>query len=101
MEKTQYVREIKEKDSIQAPFLVKSSATAVGKNGKPYMNFVFMDKSGEIEGRLWDDVAPYVGQIVKDSFVLVEGRCQSYQNRRQIIVQRLQVVREDEVNIPD
>jgi len=101
MKKTQFVKDLKEKDSVSSPFLIKFSSTAIGKNGKPYMNLVFMDKSGEVEARLWEDVTAYVGQAVKDSFVGVEGRCQSYQGRRQIVIQRLQILREDEVNPKD
>jgi len=101
MNKTQYIKDLKEKDTVGSPFLIKFSATAVGKNGKPYMNLVFMDKSGEIEARLWDDVTHYVGQAVRDAFVWVDGRCQSYQGRRQVVVQKLQILREDEVNVKD
>jgi 3'-5' exoribonuclease len=98
MKKTQFIRDLKDKDSVSAPFLIKFSAVAVGKNGKPYMNLIFMDKSGEIEARLWDDVNQYVGQAVRDAFVFVEGRCQSYQGRRQVVVSRMQILREDEVD---
>ena len=31
------------------------------------MNLVFMDKTGEVEGRLWEDVTRYVGQAVRDA----------------------------------
>src|ERR1700757_3842040 len=101
MKKTQYTRDLKDKDSVESPFLIKFSATAVGKNGKPYMNLIFMDKTGEIEGRIWEGVTDYVGQVVKDTFARVEGRCQTYQGRRQIVVQNLQILREDEVNVKD
>jgi 3'-5' exoribonuclease len=101
MNKTQFVKDLKDKDTVHAPFLIKFCATAVGKNGKPYMNLVFQDKSGEVEARVWEDVAQYVGQVVKDSFVFVEGRCQLYQNRRQVVVNRLQILREDEVDLKE
>jgi 3'-5' exoribonuclease len=98
MKKHQYVKDLKEKDAVASPFLVKYSATAVGKNGKPYMNLVFMDKTGEVEARVWEDVASYTGQVVRDCFVWVEGRCQAYQGRRQVVAERLQILREDEVD---
>jgi 3'-5' exoribonuclease len=99
--KTQYVKDLKDKDTVESPFLIKFSATALGKTGKPYMNLVLMDKSGEVEARLWEDVAQYAGQVVKDSFVWIDGRCQTYQGRRQVVIQKLQIVREDEVNVKD
>src|SRR6185437_1217787 len=96
--KTQFVRDLKDKDAIASPFLLKFSAVAVDKNGKPYMNLVLMDQSGEIEARMWQDVPQHAGQAVADTFVWIEGRCQLHQGRRQIIVQKLQVLREDQVD---
>ena len=101
MKKTQNVKDLKEKDLVSSPFLIKFSATATGKNGKPYMNLILMDKTGEIEARLWEDVPAYMGQAVRDSFTWVEGKCQLYQGRRQIVVQKLQFLREDEVELKD
>ncbi|MCM2276725.1 MAG: HD domain-containing protein [Oligoflexia bacterium] len=99
--KTQYAKDLKDKDTVNSPFLVKFSAMAVGKNGKPFMNLIFMDKTGEIEGKIWEDVNRYAGQAVRDAFVHIEGRCQVYQGRRQIVVGRLQVLREDEIEPKD
>lgn len=100
-QKSQFVRDLKDKDTVSAPFLLKYAAVQVGKNGKPYMNLILMDKSGEIEARLWDDVAKYSGQAVRDAFVRVEGRCQVYQGRRQVVVNKLGVLREDDVDHKD
>jgi 3'-5' exoribonuclease len=101
MKKTQFVKDLKDKDTVQSPYLIKFSATAMGKNGKPYMNLVLQDKSGEVEARIWESVDQYVGQVVRDAFVHVEGRCQLYQGRRQIVVNRLDILREDEVELKD
>lgn len=97
MQKTQFVKDLKDKDSVSASFLVKFSALGVGKTGKPFMNLVLMDKTGEIEARLWDEADRYVSQAVRDAFIAVEGRCQLYQGRRQIVIHKIQVLREDEV----
>jgi 3'-5' exoribonuclease len=100
-QKNQFIRDLKDKEPVKTPFLIKFSATQVGKNGKAYMNLIFQDKSGEIEARIWDDVSHHSGQAVKDNFALVEGRCQLYQGRKQIVVSKLQLLREDEVNAKD
>ncbi|OFZ17783.1 MAG: hypothetical protein A2X94_04245 [Bdellovibrionales bacterium GWB1_55_8] len=99
--KSQFAKELKDKDNVSSPFLIKFSAVAVGKNGKPYMNLVLMDKTGEIEARVWENANEHVGQAVRDAFVQVEGRCQTYQGRRQVVVNRLQVLREDEIEPKD
>lgn len=100
-QKQVFVRDIKDGDSVSGPFLVKFSAVANGKNGKPYMNLVLTDKTGELESRIWDNVSQYAGQAVRDSFVWIDGRCQTFQNRRQLVVKDLRVLREDEIDAAD
>jgi len=101
MQKTQFVQDLKDKEPVSSPFLIKFSATAVGKNGKPYMNLIFQDKSGEVEARIWDEVSQHSGQAVRDAYVFVEGRCQLYQGRRQVVVSKLQILREDQIQPKD
>jgi 3'-5' exoribonuclease len=101
MKKPQFARDLKDKESVTTSFLVKYSAVGVDKNGKPFMNLVFVDKSGEVEGKAWDRVEDYSGQAVKDAFVWVEGRVQTYQGRKQVVVSKMNVLREDEVNFKD
>ncbi|MBI4925837.1 MAG: HD domain-containing protein [Bdellovibrio sp.] len=98
-EKKQFVKEIQEKDPVASPFLVKLSAVATDKNGKPYLNLIFMDKTGEIEAKVWEDIPAHMGQVVKGAFVYVEGKCKTYQGRKQVQISKMQILREDEVDI--
>ncbi len=97
MNKTQFTQDLKDKDLVRTSFLVKLSAIHTGKTGKPFMNLVLMDRTGEIEARLFEDVSQYAGQVVRDALVWVDGKCQVYQGRKQIVVQKIQLLREDEV----
>jgi 3'-5' exoribonuclease len=99
--KSQFVRDLKDKENVASPFLVKFSAIGADKNGKSFMNVVLIDRSGEIEGRVWEDVPRYASTVVRDNFVHIEGRVQTYQGRRQIIINRVQALREDEVEPKD
>lgn len=98
IEKSQFVKDLREDAQVRSPFLIKFSAVAVGKTGKPYMNIVLQDRTGEVEARVWENVNSYAGQAVQDAFILVEGRCQNFQGRRQVIIKKIQVLREDEVD---
>lgn len=99
--KTLFVKDLKEKDLIRTVFLIKHSATAMGKNGKPYMNLVFSDRTGDIEAKVWDQVERHSGQLIRDAFVEVEGKVQLFQGRRQLVVQEAQIIREDEIELND
>jgi 3'-5' exoribonuclease len=97
----QFVAEIKDRDSVNAVFLVKDKIMAMAKNGKPYMNLRFMDKSGEIEAKVWDNVDLLDKQFDKDDFVLVRGKASVYMNKMQVVVAEIAKVPEDQVTLAD
>lgn len=99
--KNQFIKELKDQEGVDSVFLVKFSSVAVGKTGKPYMTLVLLDRSGEVEARIWDQIDKYAGQIVQDAFIWVKGKCQSYQGRRQIVIKEVKLLREDEVETKD
>lgn len=99
--KTQYSKSIHDQDRISSPFLIKYAAVATGKTGKPYMNVILTDKSGDVEARVFDNVPKFHSQAVKDTFVQVEGNAQSFNGRIQIHIKDMMVLREDEVSLDE
>ncbi len=97
--KNQFCKSILDGDRVSSPFLVKYSAVATGKTGKPYMNVVLTDQTGDVEARIFDQVPKYSSQIVKDAFVLIEGQAQVFNNRIQILIKEATLLREDEVEL--
>jgi 3'-5' exoribonuclease len=101
IEKTQFIFQLKDKDTVASPFLVKHAQLGTDKNSKPYLNLVLVDSSGEIEARIWGDAPKYAGQVVRDGLIAVKGRVQSYQSRLQIVISELEILREDQVVMAD
>ncbi len=99
--KTQYSKSILEQDRISSPFLIKYAAVATGKTGKPYMNIILTDKTGDVEARVFDNVPKFHSQAVKDTFVQVEGSAQGFNGRIQIHIKDMTVLREDEVVVDE
>ncbi|MBC8017325.1 MAG: HD domain-containing protein [Verrucomicrobia bacterium] len=97
----QFVAEIKDRDNIHAVFLVKDKIMAMAKNGKPYMNLRFMDKSGEIEGKVWDNTDVLDKLFAKDDFVQIRGKASVYMNKMQVVVAEIAKVPEEQVNLAD
>jgi 3'-5' exoribonuclease len=95
--KTQFSKSIAEQDRVSSPFLIKYAAVATGKTGKPYMNIILTDKTGDVEARVFDNVPKFHSQAVKDTFVQVEGNAQGFNGRIQIHIKDMTVLREDEV----
>ena len=96
-----YAAQIRDRDAVDSVFLVREKTTALAKNGKPYLTLKLMDRSGEIEGRLWDQVEELGGLFGKDDFIQVRGRASLYMGKMQLVVQSLHRMAEEEVELEE
>lgn len=100
MEK-QTVRDLKDKDSVDCLFLVKEKNVSVGKNGRPFMSLVLGDQTGSIDARVWDRVDELSQEFESGDVVKVKGLIQIFQNRKQLIVHRVEKPDQSTVQIED
>jgi 3'-5' exoribonuclease len=84
--KSQFLKDLKDKDFVSSPFMVKSASLAQDKNGKEYLNLHLMDRSAEAEGKVWEDARRYSEVFIRNSVVFVEGKVQLYQGRKQLVM---------------
>jgi len=92
-----FVEQIKERDIVESIFLVRDKNLAMAKNGKPYLTLKLMDRTGEVEGRIWDNADAINALFNKDDFVLVRGKANLYLGKLQLVIQ--EVARQDEETI--
>ena len=66
-----FLNELHEGDRINGIYLCKQKQSAVTKNGKPYENIILQDKTGIMDGKIWDpnslgiddfDALDYIGR---------------------------------------
>ena len=99
--KQRFVNQISERDQVDDVFLVQGKNQAMAKNGKPYLTLRLMDKTGAIEGRVWDRVDEISARFQRDDFVRVTGKASVYMGKMQLIIQGLSRIPESEVEIGD
>jgi len=87
--------------SVQAVFLVHSKDVRQKRTGEPYLSLVFQDRSGDIDAKMWDNVAEVVETFDREDFVRVKGLVQVYQNKPQLTVHKLIRVEEREIDFAD
>jgi 3'-5' exoribonuclease len=97
--KSVFVEQIRERDWVDSSFLVRDKVTAMAKNGKPYMTVRLADRSGELEGRIWDRVDEFAGRFEKDDVVRVQGKASVYLGKMQLVVQEIERLKEEEVDL--
>jgi 3'-5' exoribonuclease len=96
-----YINEIKENDHVDSLFLVKEKSSAVTKTGNAYLKLKLVDRSGEIEGRIWTSVENVAGSFEKDGFVHVMGKAVSFQERLQVNITSIESTKEEEILFSD
>nr|WP_279342559.1 HD domain-containing protein [Geotalea sp. SG265] len=96
-----FVSEIKDRDQVDSVFLVKEKITAMAKNGKPYLTLRLMDKTGEVDAKIWDNVDQISALFDKDDFLSVRSKASVYLGKMQLIISELQKVPEESVILAD
>ncbi len=96
-----FVNEIRDRAIVDSVFLVKEKITAMAKNGKPYLTLRLMDKSGEVDAKVWDNVDTLGALFDKDDFVAVRSKASIYLGKMQLVVAELKKVPEEEVTLVD
>jgi 3'-5' exoribonuclease len=99
--KKQFANQIQERDWVETVFLVRDKNLGMAKNGKPYLTLKLMDRSGEMEGRVWDRADELAAQFERDDFIRVAGKASVYMGKMQLIIQELTRLEEGVVELAD
>ncbi|MGA3333609.1 MAG: OB-fold nucleic acid binding domain-containing protein [Terracidiphilus sp.] len=83
-------------------FLVLAKQQRSTKQNKPYLNLVLGDKTGQIEGRVWDPGDPRIAKdFERGDLVKVRGSVSKYEDRTQVKVDQLRKALEGEADKVD
>ena len=91
-----FLNELHEGDRINGIYLCKQKQSAVTKNGKPYENIILQDKTGIMDGKIWDPNS--LGLDDYDSLVYIDvvGDVTSFQGSLQVSIKRARKASEGE-----
>ena len=97
----QFINKLKDGDELNSIYHVKTKSQATAKTGKEYFNVNLSDKTGSVDGKIWDVNAPGIEEFKAGDFVYVEGSVISYNGQLQVKISRLRVADKDEFNSED
>jgi 3'-5' exoribonuclease len=95
------VSQLEPNQLVQGVFLVQQKEVRQKKTGEPYLSLVLSDRTGDLEAKMWDNAQEAMGMFERDGFVRVKGMLQTFQNRLQLTIHRIQPVPESEIDIAD
>jgi 3'-5' exoribonuclease len=96
-----FIKELKANENVDSVFLVFQKTMPTGKSGKAYLNLKLGDKTGEIEGRIWENVDQFSGKFNQADFVRIIGRTQLYQDKIQLNITQVEIIQEDQLKTED
>lgn len=96
-----FINTLREGDTIRSIYLCKTKRSAETRNGKPYDNLTLQDKTGTLDGKVWDPNSGGIADYEEMDFIEVFGEVISYNNALQLNIKQLRKPYEDEYNAAD
>ena len=78
MNKMRYINGLHEGETIRNVYLCKGKRSAETRNGKPYDNLLLQDKTGILDGKVWDPNSQGIADYDEKDFIEVFGEVISY-----------------------
>jgi 3'-5' exoribonuclease len=99
--KSPYVSEVEPNHVITTSFLVHSKEIRQKKGGEYYLSLLLGDRTGEIDAKMFDNVAEVLDAFERDDFVKVKGLIQVFHNRPQLTIHKVRRMDDSEVEYSD
>jgi len=89
MAKEIFLKNIKQGEKVSSSFLVAEKNMAFSLKGSPYLNVRLKDKTGELDGKVWDNAIEFDQQFKKGDIIYIEGKAANYKNSIQISIVKI------------
>ena len=96
-----YINGLHEGETIRNVYLCKGKRSAETRNGKPYDNLLLQDKTGILDGKVWDPNSQGIAEYEEKDFIEVYGEVISYNGSLQLNIKQIRRVEEGEYNPAD
>ena len=95
-----YIEEYKEGNKFSGIYLCKTKQVLKTKAGKTYYSLILQDKTGIIDGKVWE-LNHGIEEFEAMDFIMADGMVTSFQGARQVNINRIRKAQEGEYNPAD
>jgi 3'-5' exoribonuclease len=95
------VRDLKPGIKLRSSFLATDAAVRKDSRGVPFLSLKLVDRTGSVDALMWRLPDELLKGLPAPVYVSVEGQTHEYRGTLQVKVERLKVLREDEVSEED
>ena len=97
-EKSVFIKDIVPGNRVEGLFLCKKKNEFVGKTGQSYLSLTLADRSGDADGKVWDNVDSLTHRFAEGDFLWVQAQAITYNNQLQLRIGSISKVDENEVD---
>lgn len=90
-----FIEEYKEGNKFFGIYLCKTKQVLKTKAGKTYYSLILQDKTGVIDGKIWE-LTNAIAEFDSMDFIMVEGMVTTFQGSRQVNINRVRQAQEGE-----
>lgn len=91
-----YINTLTAGETIRNVYLCKGKRSAETRNGKPYDSVILQDKTGTLDGKVWDPNSSGIADYDEKDFIEVFGEVTSYNNNLQLNIRQIRKAQEGE-----
>lgn len=96
-----YIKNLRDGERVSGIYLCKHRQTAMTKNGKPYDNVSLQDKTGVLDGKIWDPNSYGIEEFGDLDYVEIMGDIVTFNGALQLNIKRARKVHEGEYDPKD
>ncbi len=96
-----FIEQIKAGDKVNEFFLVEEKNLAFSQKGAPYLSLRLKDKSGQLDGRVWENATNLEKVFKKGDVVFVQSRAVSFKSIIQLSVINIRTAEDGEIDWAD
>jgi len=96
-----FINEINPGETIDDIYIVKDPILRSTTRGDLYIAMFLQDRTGQVNGRMWQATESIYKALPKPGFVHIQGRSELYQNNLQVIINNVSSVDTGSVSIDD
>jgi len=96
-----FIKDISPGNTVDDIYLIKSPVLRSTTKGDLYIAMYLLDKSGQVNSRMWQATEETYKALPQNGFVHIAGRSEQYQNNLQIIVNSISIVDSSKVTLED
>lgn len=84
-----YIKELRDGEMVSATYYCKQKQLLQDKSGKRYFSLILQDKSGTMDGKVWNLNNPGIDDFDAKDYIHIDGQVQSFQGALQLNIRRV------------